>query len=179
MSFSRRKALLILGSLNNDDLDWMLTYGRKERLDIGKVLIYKNHQIQALYMVLDGLLSVCLEEKEVAEIGKGEVVGEISFIDNRPPVATVKAKEKSSVLAIPRLALTTKLQENSGFAARFYQGLAMCLCDRMRSTTQRLGYGSNSKVDSESEEVIEAERLRLELAQAKFDWLNSLAVSEV
>ncbi len=51
-------------------------------------------------MVLSGTLSVSikpLEERELARIYPGEVVGEISFIDNRPTVATVKGLEESVV----------------------------------------------------------------------------------
>jgi CRP/FNR family cyclic AMP-dependent transcriptional regulator len=66
-------------------------------------------------------------------------VGEISFVDARPPVASVRAEVESMAGAIPRSALAKKLQEDVGFAARFYQSVAVFLADRLRKTTGSLG----------------------------------------
>lgn len=167
-----KQALLILSELNNDDLNWIIQKGRKENLTPNQALIYKGRRINALYIVLSGILSVSIEDKELARLGRGEIVGEISYIDNRPPSATVRALEDSQVLAIPHLQLSLKLQKDEGFAARFYHGLLLCLSDRMRGTISRLGHGMNMEVNEEEEQepnplLVE----RLTLAEAKFNWL--------
>ena len=169
-----KKILFLLGELNNDDLDWIAANARTEIIPPSQTLVDEGSIINALYVVLSGKLSVSIHslDKELATISSGEVVGEISFIDNRPPLATVKAIEKSLILEISRLNLTAKLQKDLGFASRFYHAISLFLSDRMRGTVVRLGYG----IDLEREEIEEEElnpsvRDKLELAEVKFKWL--------
>ena len=169
------KALFILGELDNDDLDWISQKSKKKILAPGETLIYEGQTINALYIVLTGTLSVSIKplpNKELAKIFSGEVVGEISFIDTRPPLATVKAIEKSIVLEIPRLQLIKKLQDR-GFASRFYRGISLCLSDRMRGTVRRLGYGTMDSEEGgyEDEGVNPIVLKNWDVAQVKFNWL--------
>jgi len=174
MNDSRRKALLLLGELNNDDLNWILQKSQKQRIKSEAILIEKDGQINALYFVLSGAFRVLLEDTQLAKIGKGEVVGEISFIDRRPPLATVQAVEPSTVLAIPHLQLKLKLEQDISFASRFYQGLLLGLTDRIRGTVDRLGYDADINelyTEPEQHNSSIASSEHLELAQAKFNWL--------
>ena len=45
------------------------------------------------------------------------------------------------VLALRRTVLQQKLDQDTGFAARFYRALAIFLSDRLRATVSRLGGG--------------------------------------
>ncbi|HEY9856920.1 MAG TPA: cyclic nucleotide-binding domain-containing protein, partial [Stenomitos sp.] len=83
----------------------------------------------------------------IATLGAGEIVGEMSMVDDAPPSATVRALGESRVLAIPRPALSRKLSDDQGFAARFYRAMAIFLSDRLRSTTRTLGYGESVSLD--------------------------------
>ncbi|HIK33063.1 MAG TPA: cyclic nucleotide-binding domain-containing protein [Oscillatoriales cyanobacterium M59_W2019_021] len=174
-----KKAYLILSELNNDDLNWMISVGKKHELLPGDKLIYENQQINAFYMILSGTLSVTIEAlngKELARLSSGEVVGEISLIDTQLPLATVKAIEESVVLEIPRLPLTAKLEKDMGFAARFYRGISRCLSDRMRGTVLRLGYDVElDALESREQAANSTGNIDLELVQAKFNWLKQLA----
>ena len=179
------KALLILGELNNDDLDWIIQKSRKETILAGNTLIYEGQKINALYIVLTGSFSVIIQSlgnRELAKISSGEVVGEISFVDIRPPVATVKALEDSKILAIPRLQLTAKLDQDMGFASRFYHGISLCLANRMRGTVRRLGYGIElERTQEEQKSLAGKDELNpralehSELAQTRFNWLKHMS----
>ncbi|MGB3264405.1 MAG: cyclic nucleotide-binding domain-containing protein [Microcoleus sp.] len=175
---SRKKALFILSQLNNDDINWIVQKGKKEVLAPGAILICEGRQIDALYIVLDGILSVSIEAretKELAKIGSGELVGEVSFIDARPPLATVKAIEETHLLAIPRRQLVIKLEHDMGFASRFYYGISLCLADRMRGTIRHIEYGRNIEFEQpelERDEINPSIIENLALAQAKFNWLR-------
>ena len=86
-------------------------------------------------MVLDGRLTVLVKaigNREIASLLAGEIVGEISFVDPRPPSAPVVAAQDSHLLVIPRSILTSKLNKDSAFAARFYKAVATLLADRLR-----------------------------------------------
>jgi len=135
-----RKALYFLGILDDRDVEWMIRNGRKMTVAPGTLLIEQGKATDWLYFVLDGAFVVYTRTiPRIAVLKAGEVVGEISFVDSRPPVASVRAEVESKAGAIPRSALTKKLQEDVGFAARFYQSVAVFLADRLRTTTGSLG----------------------------------------
>jgi CRP/FNR family transcriptional regulator, cyclic AMP receptor protein len=78
-------------------------------------------------ITIEGSLSVTTRMtlgQEIAILSGGDVVGEMSFIDTRPPSATVFAKQTAIVLSIPRALLEAKLRLDVAFAARFYRALA-------------------------------------------------------
>ena len=96
----------------------------------------------------------------------------MSFVDGRPPSATVQALSDSLLFAIPRRALASKLEADQGFAARFYRALAVFLSQRLRDTVQHLGYGAGVALDEEveySDELNPAVLDTVPLAGARFD----------
>ena len=94
----------------------------------------------SLFFVLDGEFVVSTRmAPRIAVLQAGEVVGEISFVDSRPPTASVTALMESRVGAIPRPLLASKLKEDPGFASRFYRALAMFMADRLRTTVGNMG----------------------------------------
>lgn len=172
-----RKVLFILSELDDRDLDWMVQNGIKETHPRGTVLIQEGKPIEVLYVLLDGRLSVSLAAlggKEVAQLQSGEILGELSFLDSRPPAASVTAVEDATVLSIPRRRLTAKLEQDSAFAARFYRALGVFLASRLRRTQQRLGYGGDQILDEDvqHEDELDPEVLaNVSLAGARFDWM--------
>jgi CRP-like cAMP-binding protein len=128
-------------------------------------------------VLLDGQLAVSIggsQGKEVARLQSGEILGELSFLDSRPPSATVTALTEISVLSIPRSLLSVKLEEDLGFAARFYRALGIFLASRLRRTQKTLGYESERILDDESEHEDELDPELLDnvaLAGARFDWM--------
>jgi bacteriocin-type transport-associated protein len=172
-----RKVLFILSELADGDVDWMIQNGTKTVVPRGTVLIEEGRPIEVLYVVLDGQLAVSLAAlggKEIARLQSGEILGELSFLDSRPPSASVTAVEPSTLLSIPRARLTRKLEGDPAFAARFYRALGVFLASRLRRSQQRLGYESDRILDEEVEHEDELDPELLEhvaLAGARFDWM--------
>ena len=171
-----QKVLFILGEMSDDDIDWMLEMGMREYIHAGEVLIHEGKPVSGIYVLLEGKLSVSVAKfgnKEIAQLSSGEVVGEMSFVDARPPSATVTALEDSYVFSVPRPRLSEKLRQDSGFASRFYRALAILLSNRLRVTVSQLGYGNDCpteppKTPSDLDAYVSESVL---LAQARFDWL--------
>ena len=146
-----RKILFILGELDDADVDWLMRVGRKEHIAAGSRLIEEGYPVDAFYVVVTGEFQVVVEAlqgREIARLKSGEVFGEISFLDSRPPVATVIATRDSIVFTIPQKLLQQKLDEGGKFAAHFYRAIALFLADRMRNTVGLLGYGQEYPPDS-------------------------------
>jgi CRP/FNR family transcriptional regulator, cyclic AMP receptor protein len=165
------KVLFILGELDDDDIDWMLEVGKHQWIDTGFVLIRERQPIDALYILLEGELGVstiAMGNQEIATLTSGEVVGEMSFIDTRPPSATVVAKRRSLVLSVPSELLAAKLRQDVGFASRFYRAVATFLSHRLRETVNHLG---NLPPGLPEEELARDARDSVALAQTRLDWL--------
>jgi CRP/FNR family cyclic AMP-dependent transcriptional regulator len=138
-----RKGLIFLGILDGRDVDWLVANGKRQNIPQGTVLIREGAPVEFLYFVLDGAFEVSVSipvKRQVARLYAGEMLGEMSYVDSRPPSATVTAAMNSSVLSIPREELSEKIEDDIGFAARFFKGLAVFLSDRLRAT-DHLGYG--------------------------------------
>lgn len=155
-----RKVLFLFGQLNDDDVEWMLKAGRKRTLREGEVLIRQGVPVDEVYILLEGGLAVWLklrrgQEREIARLQAGEIVGEMSFVDARPPSATVKALEASTVFGISKAVLGARLAADQGFAARFYRALAIYLSTTVRERHRALGYGSDEDLEEMEDDVDE------------------------
>jgi CRP-like cAMP-binding protein len=163
-----RKALFLLGTLNDADIDWMALNGTRKKLAAGQTLIAEGVPTAHLFFILDGACVVRAGGRELAQLRSGEVLGEVSFVDSRAPAATVSAIEDSVFLAIPRDQLAQKLQDDVGFAARFYRALVAFLADRLRATLA----GTSGKLAQDESDEMDMDMLdRVALASARFDWL--------
>ncbi len=145
-----KRVLFFLGQLDDRDVEWMINNGKKIEIGVGEKLIQKGNFIDSLYILLSGQLSVCADngdKEDIATLGVGEVVGEMSFLESRPPSVSVVAKKESVVYKITKEAIETRLSSNPDFKANFYYSLALFLSNRLRKTTDQLGYGTPEEED--------------------------------
>ncbi|PZV07133.1 MAG: cyclic nucleotide-binding protein [Leptolyngbya sp.] len=174
-----KTVLFLLGELDDDDIDWMLATGTRETMPTGTVLINEGVPINNLFILLEGTLSVttaATQGREIANLLSGDIVGEMSFVDTRPPSATVSAKGEALVLCVPREQLAERLKFDTGFAARFYRALAICLSNRMRLTVSQLQNRDKSPSGNLNHELPVSELAKdalesVELAKTRLDWL--------
>lgn len=134
-----RKVLFVFGQLSDADVDWLAKNGRRKRLAKSTVLIHEGVAVETFYILIDGELLVTQGKpaRQLARLGTGEIAGEMSFVDTRPPSATVSAATDVVVCAIPTDKLGKALAENLGFSSRFYKAVATFLSDRLRRATDR------------------------------------------
>lgn len=144
-----RKALYILGDLTEEDVIFLAKAGEVIQFDPGDIIIKAGVEVKALYFLTSGSMDVRLPNGTIiASLGIGDVAGEMSFVEKRPPEADVIASESCRLLAISRTALNTELDQNSPFASRFYKALATFLSDRLRATTAMAAGGqANDELD--------------------------------
>jgi CRP/FNR family cyclic AMP-dependent transcriptional regulator len=153
-----RKVLFIFGQLSDTDVDWLAKAGRRRRLAAKSALIREGVPVDTLYILLEGELAVVQgkAQREVARLAPGEIVGEMSFIDARPPSATVLARTDVVVCAISKPVLAHGLEQNVAFAARFYKAVATFLSDRVRKATQGQGGLEDGPADELDDAVLDS-----------------------
>lgn len=86
----------MLPNLDDDSLAFLESFsakGHHRELQRGEVLIRQGDPSDDLYFVLSGRFSVCVSDfaEPVAEIGRGQPIGEIGFFADLPRTATVVA----------------------------------------------------------------------------------------
>jgi len=170
-----RKVLYLMGILEDTDIQWIADNGTKFLFAEGDMLIQQGVPIEYLYILLDGRLTVQLPNGvQVATLMAGEVIGEISFVDSRPPLASVVAQLPAVALGIEKRLLRKKLESDGKFGTRFYRAIGLFLADRLRATTGRLGYGD---VASQEEALYDPDELDADLMQlvslanVRFDYM--------
>lgn len=172
-----RKVLFLFGQLNDDDVEWMLRAGARRSVPAGGILIEQGVPVDSVFILLEGRLAVSLRprrgaERELARLNAGEIVGEMSFVDSRPPSATVKALEDSTVFALSKAVLSARLASDQGFAARFYRALAIYLSTTVRERHRDLGTGVTMDEEEEEDDADELDANVLDgvyLAGERFD----------
>lgn len=177
-----RKSLILLGILDDSDVEWALRAGVKRQVGTGARLVMERQPVDSIFIVLNGTFAVTIGQGEqVARLLAGDIVGEMSFVDSRPPSATVIATDDSWVLDIPKDAVRQRLVDDPGFAGRFYRAVAVFLSSRLREADTHLGYGKvrlaedEEDIDEISEDVLE----QVAIAGRRFGILQERARSAV
>ena len=102
--------------------------GTLRPLSDGERLIAEGERIDTLYFVTEGWFDVAVRGVQVARLGVGDVMGEMSFVEKQGASATVTAAGPARVLAVSQAALLAQFRSDEGFAARFYSGRWRCSC---------------------------------------------------
>ena len=76
------KSCTSFGLLTDADIEWMARTGTRRRLRDGEVVITEGESADSLILLLEGELLVTAEGfGQVARLGVGEIVGEVSLVD--------------------------------------------------------------------------------------------------
>ena len=165
-----RKVLLIFSELTDGDVDWLSRSGERIHVDAGATLVPLGARVDNIWFVLDGALSVhTAAGAQLALMGSGEIVGEMSLVDPAPTAVSVRVASDATLLRISDAAVRAKLADDPAFAARFYRALCVFLASRLRSTTRRMGYGTDVEDEDARDELTDDLLDNVHLAGARFD----------
>ncbi|MGI0489135.1 cyclic nucleotide-binding domain-containing protein [Pantanalinema rosaneae CENA516] len=194
-----KDVLFMLSRFHDSDIDWLVAIGQRQKIPAHTILIQQGRPIDALYILLDGTLTVSTSDticnpfmrafstqtncavpgQIITRLSKGEIVGETPFLKADLPSTTVTAWQDAIVLSIPRQQLIVKLYQDVGFAARFYQVLAHLMHDRLQEVWYRLGYVRSlnhpsfnpSEAATLKDELDDRSLDQMALAGTRFDWM--------
>ena len=132
-----KEVIYVFGALEEPDVEVLMRIGIRQQLHVGDKLLTEGTHPDAIYLVLEGELSVSVKGRgtAIAHVGKGEIVGEMSLLESQPASATLCAITPVTALRIPRDALEENLAADPGFSLRFYRALGMLLSHRLRAVT--------------------------------------------
>ena len=136
-------ALDIFQELRPEDIHWMLATAELRTISPNGVLVREDDPPETIFFIADGLFEAYIygnstSRLKVGQLGPGEIVGEISWLDGQPISATVRALETSSVVALGIPTLERKLGQDPAFAARLFRAVATLEAKRLRTTTAQV-----------------------------------------
>jgi CRP/FNR family transcriptional regulator, cyclic AMP receptor protein len=113
-----------------------------------ELLFKEGDEGDAVYFVLEGELDVMkgsvsgkkvgIDQVVIATLSKGCSVGEMSMIDKIPRSATVRAREKSTLVTLKRKGFDLIIEEYPRIGTKILIGLARLLSKNLRKTSGRL-----------------------------------------
>jgi CRP/FNR family cyclic AMP-dependent transcriptional regulator len=126
--------------LNPHDLQILGATCHERDYAAGDVLIRQGDTAVGLFVIVSGKVRVTRRqdnepEQELNTLGPGEVVGEMSLLDDLPRSATVTAVEPTHVLTLPVWDFRATLREHPDMGIR----LLGILSRRLRQAEQREG----------------------------------------
>lgn len=198
-----RDVWLVFGEFHDSDVEWLMAMGKVQQVTAGEILLGAGKAIEHLYLVLDGSLVMLWEEaavnpllqafavlegheppgsfmgREVAQLGQGALVGISPFLDGRLERVTMRSTNGAVVLAVPRRLVLAKLQQDLGFAGRFYRVLGVVMGYRLQGVCGRLGYGRRVYAGGEEDELDLESIDRMGLAGRRFELMLGKLMSGV
>lgn len=95
----------IFDGLNNDELAQVAMICRERRLQKGEAITRQGQSGDELYIVTQGFVEVVLGEgaatsRVVVNLGSGQIIGEMSLVDQGPRSATVRAIEDPTIVQV-------------------------------------------------------------------------------
>ena len=150
-------SIFVFGLLTDEDVAWMARAGVQRPIKDREILVQEGRPLELIIFLLQGECTVTEHAAgEIARLGIGEVVGEMSFLDSAPPSATVTAVGDGLALFLDKEALARKLEADVAFGCRFYRALAIFLADRMRGTMRRMGGGRPNRPQSVARDELDS-----------------------
>jgi CRP-like cAMP-binding protein len=115
----------------------------EKRIAQGAFLIRAGEVDSTLFAVEDGHLDIVAnrdgEETVVATVGPGDVLGEVSFLDDSPRTVSVRAGEEMvMVRAWDKKTLSEALAFDPQLLAKFAVAMCELLVERLRDTARRV-----------------------------------------
>lgn len=103
-------------------------------VDEGKVLAREGSKERELLIVVDGQATVRRNDRKIAQLSVGDVIGEMSLVDDEPRSATVTADSDMTLLVIASREFQPLLEDVPGMA----KGIMKAMAKRLRVADSQL-----------------------------------------
>ncbi|HEX2834420.1 MAG TPA: cyclic nucleotide-binding domain-containing protein [Thermoanaerobaculia bacterium] len=116
--------------------------GIVNRIPEGDFLIRAGDHDSTLFAIEDGHLDIIGADDGrqvvLATVGAGDVIGEVSFIDDSPRTVSVQAGEATTVRAWDKRTLSEALAFEPQLLAKFSVAMSELLVERLRDVARRV-----------------------------------------
>lgn len=125
--------------LTDDERHRIEKIGDVKTVRANDYLIKARDTDSTLYAVEEGHLDIVVKDNVVATVGPGDVLGEVSFIDDSARTTSVRAGEENAVVrGWDKKTLSEALAKEPALLAKFSVALCELLVERLRDTARRV-----------------------------------------
>jgi hypothetical protein len=136
---AEREALRsVFTGLDDVQIARLLVAGRFNDIAKGTMLAEENKPLETLFFICTGHVKVTIAGREVAHLEKGNFVGEIAFLTEKPATATVVADDSVRALVFKRAELNQFFRNEAEVAGLVYQLLGRELAQKIRVSNIRI-----------------------------------------
>ncbi len=129
----------LFNQLTDQELEQVAQIFMEKRLKIGDVLTKQGSRGDELFLVTEGFVEVMIEEgvdrdaRKVVNLGRGQIIGEMSLVDEGPRSATVRAISDPTVVQVARRqAFESLCETNTRIGYRVMRNIAADLSFKLR-----------------------------------------------
>ena len=115
-----------------------LSGGRVRSFGIGEVLLREGEQGDTMIVVTAGQIDVRIGELQLAVLGPGDTLGEMSLIDPGPRSATAVARRSGTLIEIERGAFDVQLEAGDTTAIKALQSITETVYSRLVSVNEQV-----------------------------------------
>jgi hypothetical protein len=123
----------IFTGLDDVQIAQLLVAGQFVDIAKGTTLTEENKPLETLFFICGGHLKVTVAGREVAHMEKGDFVGEIAFLTEKPATATVVAEDSVRALVFERAKLDEVFRHEAQVGGLIYQLLGRKLAQKLRA----------------------------------------------
>jgi CRP-like cAMP-binding protein len=132
-----RSSLIMFDELNDDDVSVLINSCEKLHFKANDVVIDYGQKGKGVFIILQGQCRIETAGGQYLDtLQSGDIVGEVSFVDQRNTVAKVIALGDLATAVVYEDVLRAWIRNDSDFASRFYLGVARTLAYRLRLNMQ-------------------------------------------
>ena len=128
----------VFTGLDDVQIAQLLVAGRFNDIAKGTTLAEENKPLQTLFFICAGHVKVTVGGREVAHLEKGNFVGEIAFLTEKPATATVVAEDSVRALVFERTELNQFFRNEAEVAGLVYQLLGRELAQKIKVSNIRI-----------------------------------------
>jgi CRP-like cAMP-binding protein len=139
------KGVMLFAGLSDEELEMIVNLCEERRYSRGDVLAQEGQPGSEFYIVTEGFAEVSIsggaeDSRVVVNLGKGQIIGEMSLVDSGPRSATVRAISNPTVVQVIEQAEFQELCEsNTAIGYRVMKDIAADLSFKLRHRNMTIG----------------------------------------
>jgi CRP-like cAMP-binding protein len=128
------RTIPLLKGVSRRNLGLLGKYADEVTVPAGKVLVREQGLSREFILILEGRARVEQNGKRLATVRDGDMLGEMSLIDNKPRMATAIAETPMTLLVIDSRTFASLLDE----IPELRKKVLVTLCERLRAANAKL-----------------------------------------
>lgn len=134
----------LFSRMNAEEVKMVAKHMNVIELQQGEILFQEADRGNFMCFIAHGTLEVIKQpiaagqKIAITTLRKGQSIGEMSVIENRPRSATIKAREEAKLFILSQAAFDLLLTRHANIGIKLLKGIAVLLSNNLRKTSSRL-----------------------------------------